>query len=123
MTKLRIVFLVLGFMCLGACATLRQVTQGDANQKPSSPVTTVPGPELRPGLLPREVKAILGEPDDLMIISGAGASERWKYYHPAEGGLTPNSDASITELVFVEGRLQKWATQKRRPREADQNKY
>ncbi len=78
--------------------------------------------ELRPGMSAREVKAILGEPDDLMIFSGEGAPERWKYYHYQDCGPHPGTSASTTELMFVNGRLQKWLRYKKSPQDDSRNK-
>lgn len=114
--------LLLGFISLAACATLRQVEQGEVRQKPASQGAVVANRELRPGMSAREVKAILGEPDDLMIYSGEGAPERWKYYHYPDCAPHPGASAPITELVFVNGRLQKWLRYKKPPQDDSRNK-
>jgi len=114
--------LLLGFLFLAACATLRQVEQGELRQKPASQGAVVANRELRPGMSAREVKAILGEPDDLMIYSGDGAPERWKYYHYPDCAPHPGTSAPTTELVFVNGRLQKWLRYKKPPKDDSRNK-
>ena len=114
--------LLLGFIFLAACATLRQVEPGDVRQKPASQEAVVANRELRQGMSAREVKAILGEPDDQMIFSGEGAPERWRYYHYPDCAPQLGASAPTTELVFVNGCLQKWLRYKKPPQDDSRNK-
>jgi hypothetical protein len=107
-----------GMVFLSGCASLGLRNDRPAGQPQAERVASPAARELRVGLTTREVRAMLGEPDDLIIYSGEGAPERWKYYHCPDCAPQLAPSTPTTELVFVGGRLQKWVQEKKPPKEA-----
>jgi hypothetical protein len=108
---------LLGCMVLPACATLKGPGRDENRPITAPPVAAQVNPEFRRGMTPREVRAILGEPDDLIASSGKGAPERWKYYQHSDCLLQSGPGTQITELYFVGGRLVDWVVAQPKPRE------
>ena len=107
-----------GMLSLSGCANPGLRNDRQAGQPQAERVAAPAGSELRLGLTTREVRAMLGEPDDLIISSGEGAPESWKYYHRPDCAPQLDPSPSTTELVFVGGRLKKWVKEKKPPKEA-----
>jgi hypothetical protein len=104
-----------GMLFLSGCAGPGLRNDRLGGQPQAERMAPPAGSELRVGLTTREVRALLGEPDDLIIYSGEGAQERWKYYHGPDCAPQLAPSTPTTELVFVGGRLQKWVKEKKLP--------
>jgi hypothetical protein len=102
-----------GLLFLGGCANPGLRNDRPAGQPQAERAASPARSELRVGLTTREVRALLGEPDDLIISSGERAPERWKYYHSPDCAPQLAPSTPTTELVFVGGRLQKWVKAKK----------
>jgi hypothetical protein len=119
--KLLLLLLLSGILPT-ACATPKPGEQGEVRQKHVAEVTEAARQELRTGMTTEEVRAVLGEPDDLMVYSGGRRSESWKYYQSPDWAKRLGNSGPTTELTFVEGRLKQCLTRDRSPQEAPAGK-
>jgi len=62
------------------------------------------------GLSTMEVRALLGEPDEIVTAKGVGELEIWKYYLWEDCRTHLGMVAPTTELYFVKGLLLDWQT-------------
>ncbi len=98
--------IILGGLAATACGGLRQECLG--RQDRVARVAALANKDLIRGYGPYEVRALLGEPDDIITYSGAGNQEVWKYM-VLEGCATHQGlGAPTTELIFVNGALDRW---------------
>jgi len=68
------------------------------------------GAELRVGLTGMEVRALVGEPNEIITARGLGNLETWKYYLLQDCQSHLGLTAPVTELFFLDGNLVKWLT-------------
>jgi hypothetical protein len=105
----RIGLLLAGIMLLlAACAgpTLRRDCQ--ERKAKADRVAALAGTELEEGLTAGEVRALVGEPDEIIQARGLGGLETWKYYLYPDCQAHLGMTAPVTELFFLNGRLLKW---------------
>jgi hypothetical protein len=112
--RLGVVLLTAGL--LAGCGTSKATAPVDLRGQKAAREAAGARQPLHRGMSPREVKAILGEPDDVTVYTGAQGSERWQYYHYPDCAPHLTTKAPTTELVFVNGRLAKWLNRKKPPR-------
>jgi hypothetical protein len=109
MGKLLIV-VVIGIFSLSACATSGLKQQCQERQKNAARVAALAESKLHEGLSVREVRTLLGEPDEALATAGENGINIWRY------GVLPDCrnhlgiSAPTTELYFGKGFLLRWAT-------------
>jgi hypothetical protein len=103
-------------LSLPACSSLKGLGRDESRPITGPAVAAQVNPEFRRGMTPREVMAILGEPDDLIASSGKGAPERWKYYQHPDCLPQLGPGTRVTELFFVDRRLVDWVVAQPKPR-------
>jgi hypothetical protein len=97
---------ILAALALTACAPLSQ--ECFERQKKVEYVAANADQSLRRGMSLAEVRAILGEPDDRIVYSGAASPETWKYQVYEDCRRHLGISAPTTELIFRHGRLNLW---------------
>ncbi|MCK9375645.1 MAG: hypothetical protein M0P73_05790 [Syntrophobacterales bacterium] len=105
----------LGGFFLAAGVAAQMAEPRPAGQAAAAPAAAAAGPQLHRGMSSQEVRAVLGEPDDLISRSGPGRPETWKYCRYPDCGKQLGFSAPTTELGFVNDRLQEWTTYKPSP--------
>jgi outer membrane protein assembly factor BamE (lipoprotein component of BamABCDE complex) len=73
-------------------------------------VAALAASELQVGLTNMEVRALLGEPDEIVAAKGLGEFDIWKYYLFSDCKAYLGLSAPLTELFFLDQRLVKWTT-------------
>lgn len=105
-----IMLLLAGTLFWAACASpgLRQDCL-ERKQK-AERVAASAAAELQPGWKAQEVRALLGEPDEIVAAKGLGDFDIWKYYLWEDCKAHLGEKAPETELFFLDGNLVKWTT-------------
>lgn len=103
-----IALVILGAIGLSACGGLKLDCQN--RQQRVAHVAAIADKELVRGYGPYEVRAILGQPDDVITYQGGGGQEVWKYNVLDDCRTIQGLGAPTTELIFQEGVLQRWIT-------------
>jgi outer membrane protein assembly factor BamE (lipoprotein component of BamABCDE complex) len=105
-----IVLLMLGSLLTSACAgpglrrdCLERKQQVDRG-------ATLAGSELQVGLTTQQVRALVGEPVEILAAREPRGLEAWKYYLFQDCQAQLGMTAPVTELIFLDGHLVKWRT-------------
>jgi hypothetical protein len=106
--RLIVVFLAGILMLLAACAGPNLRRDCQERQAKAERVAALAGTELKEGLTAGEVRALVGEPDEIIQARGLGGMETWKYYLYPDCKALLGMTAPVTELFFLNGRLLKW---------------
>jgi outer membrane protein assembly factor BamE (lipoprotein component of BamABCDE complex) len=112
-TGLRLGVVVLAAGLLAGCGASKATPPVDLRGQKATRPAAASRQALHRGMSFDEVKAVLGEPDDVTVYTGTHASERWQYYHYPECAPHLTTKAPTTELVFVNGRLARWLSRKK----------
>lgn len=101
-------WIIIAALAFPACARLRE----DCLQRKRTVdyVAAVADYQLRVGMSKEEVRRLLGEPEEVVIYSGRGSPEAWKYYVLEGCKKHQGLSAPSTELVFRYGKLERWLT-------------
>jgi hypothetical protein len=105
-----IALLVLGSLLIAACASPGLQRDCLERKQKAERVASLAASELRVGLTSLEVRALVGEPDEIITAGGPGGLEAWKYYLYSDCKAHLGMTAPLTELFFLDGRLVKWLT-------------
>jgi hypothetical protein len=81
-----------------------------ARQQRAEQVAALAGSTLSVGLTANQVRALLGEPMEIVTAKGLGDFDIWKYYLMQDCRAHLGIEAPTTELFFLNGNLVKWAT-------------
>jgi outer membrane lipoprotein-sorting protein len=95
---------------LSGCATPGLRSDCQKRQQRMERVASMAGQELRMGLTTQEVRALLGEPVEIVKGKGLGDLTLWKYYLLQDCRAYLGLEAPTTELFFLDGKLVKWTT-------------
>jgi hypothetical protein len=112
-TGMRLGVVLLAAGVLAGCGTSKAVTPVDLRGQKIAREAATARQALHRGMSPGEVKAILGEPDDVLVYAGTNGTERWRYCHYPDCAPHLTTKAPTTELVFVNGRLARWLNRKK----------
>jgi hypothetical protein len=103
-----IILLTTWVLLLAACAS-PGVRQDCLHRKNLVEEVAGKSARLQQGLKTQEVRALLGEPNEIVAAKGVGKLTIWKYFLVDKckdlGMIAPT-----TELFFIEGRLADWQT-------------
>ena len=99
-----------GVLFLSGCASPGLRSDCQKRQQQVERVASLAGQELRVGLTTQEVRALLGEPVEIVTAKGLGGFTFWKYYLLQDCRAYLGLQAPTTELVFLDGKLVKWTT-------------
>jgi hypothetical protein len=108
--KKTLLLLLAGSLLLVACAG--SAIRRDCLEKKQQVERTaaLAATELRLGLTAQEVRALLGEPNEIITVRGTGGLETWKYHLPPGCRTYLGETPPVTELFFLDGHLVKWLT-------------
>jgi outer membrane protein assembly factor BamE (lipoprotein component of BamABCDE complex) len=112
MGKMLILALAVSFS-LVACASQALRQDCLARQAKVEHVAAVADAELRRGITANDVRALLGEPDEIIQAPKLGDLETWRYYVYADCMAYLDIHAPETKLFFINGVLMNWATYER----------
>jgi hypothetical protein len=105
-----IVVLVCGSLLLSACAGAA-FNQDCLKRKANvEKVAALADSKLQVGFTVQDVRALLGEPDEIIGVRGSGGLIAWKYYLYQDCRARLGMIAPETELIFLDGRLVKWSS-------------
>jgi hypothetical protein len=107
--KKALVPLLVGLLLLSSCAS-SGLRQDCRKRKQKVERVASLAPELRVGLTAQEVRALVGEPDEIISARGLGDLETWKYYLNKDCKVYLGLTAPVTELFFLDGKLVKHLT-------------
>jgi len=99
-----------GMLLLASCAGPGLKSDCLKRQEQMERVASLAGSELRVGLTTQEVRALLGEPVEIVTAKGLGNFDIWKYYLLQDCRAHLGMQAPATELFFLDGNLIKWTT-------------
>ena len=97
-------------LALAACASSGFQQDCLARKHRMDHIAKVGTTQLTRGLTTQEVRALLGEPVEIVTPSGVGPLEIWKYYVFADCKAQLGLSAPVTELFFLKGNLWNWST-------------
>jgi outer membrane protein assembly factor BamE (lipoprotein component of BamABCDE complex) len=95
-------------VCACASPALRQDCQ--ARKAKVDHVAAIAPTALNPGLTKDQVRALLGEPDEIVTAKGVGDFDIWKYYLYEDCQAHLGLSAPTTDVFFVGNRLANWNT-------------
>ena len=72
--------LVLGSLLFAACASPALHRDCLERKQKAERVASLAASEMQVGLTTQEVRALVGEPDEIITARGPGGLEAWKYY-------------------------------------------
>jgi hypothetical protein len=108
--KKPLLLLLAGSLLLVACAgsaIRRDCLEKKKQVERAAELATI---KLRLGLTDQQVRALLGDPDEIITVRGTGGLENWKYYLRPSCQAYLDVTAPVTELFFLDRRLVKWET-------------
>ena len=73
-------------------------------------VASQAGSGLQVGMTANQVRALLGEPVEIVTAKGMGDFDIWKYYLLQDCRAHLGMQAPTTELFLLNGNLVKWTT-------------
>jgi hypothetical protein len=79
-------------------------------QQRAEQVAALAGSTLSVGWTANQVRALLGEPMEIVTAKGLGDFDIWKYYLLQDCRAHLGIQAPTTELFFLNGNLVKWTT-------------
>ena len=97
-------------LALAACASSGFQQDCLARKNRMDHIATVGTTQLTRGFTAQEVRALLGEPMEIVTPSRVGPLEIWKYYVFADCKAQLGLTAPVTELFFLKGNLWNWTT-------------
>lgn len=109
MGKMPILALAIVFS-LTACASPGLRRDCLARKKKAEHVAAIADAELSKGLSTQQVRAILGEPDEIISAPKLGDLETWRYYVVPDCMAYLGIHAPETKLFFINGYLLNWDT-------------
>lgn len=95
---------------LAGCASPALRSDCLKRQQRVQQVASLAARELRAGETADEVRALLGNPDEIVAARGLGDFDIWKYYLLEDCRAHLGLSAPTTELFFLDGNLVKWTT-------------
>jgi len=101
-----VILATLGALSLSACGGLVQDCYHQ--QQRVAQAAAVANRDLKPGMYPQEVQALLGPSEMTIQYWQSGSPETWKYVVLEDCKIHQGISAPTTELYFVRGQLQKW---------------
>jgi hypothetical protein len=104
---------LVGVVFLSGCASPGLRSDCQKRQQQVERVASLAGQELRMGLTTQEVRALLGEPVEIVKAKGMGDFVIWKYYLLQDCRAYLGLEAPATDLFFLDGNLIKWNTSDR----------
>jgi outer membrane protein assembly factor BamE (lipoprotein component of BamABCDE complex) len=99
-----------GVLFLAGCASSGLLSDCLERQHQADRVATLAGSWLQVGLSTSEVRALLGNPVEIVRAQGMGDFEIWKYYLVQDCRAHLGEQSPHTELFFLNGNLVKWTT-------------
>jgi hypothetical protein len=103
-----LLLLLAGSLLLAACAGSAMHRDCLEKQKQVERTAALAAIEMRLGLTDQEVRALLGEPNEIITVRGTGGLENWKYYLRPGCQTYLEVTAPVTELFFLDRHLVKW---------------
>jgi hypothetical protein len=104
------VLLVGGALLLSACASAALNQDCLKRKARVEQVAALADTKLQVGFTEQDVRAVLGEPDEIVGVRGSGGLIAWKYYLYQDCRATLGMVAPETELIFLDHRLVKWSS-------------
>jgi outer membrane protein assembly factor BamE (lipoprotein component of BamABCDE complex) len=104
------VLLVGGALLLSACASAALNQDCLKRKAKVEQVAALANSKLQVGFTAQEVRAALGEPDEIIGVKGSGGLVAWKYYLYQNCRARLGMIAPETELIFLDNRLVKWSS-------------
>jgi hypothetical protein len=101
---------VAGVLFLTGCASSGLISDCLERQHQMDRVATLTGSWLQVGLTTDDVRALLGNPVEIIKAKGLGDFDIWKYYLLQDCRAYLGEQSPHTELFFLNGKLVKWTT-------------
>jgi len=97
-------------LLVAACASPALPRDCQARKEKVEHVAAIADAELSKGLSTQEVRALIGEPDEIIAAKGTGDLEIWRYYVYQDCLAYLGIQAPETKLFFINGYLLNWQT-------------
>ncbi len=105
-----IVLSLAGLLLLAACASPALRQDCLTRQEKVKQVAAIADAKLSKGLSTQQVRALLGEPDEIITGKGVGDFDIWRYYVYPDCLAHLGIQAPETKLFFINGYLLSWQT-------------
>lgn len=101
----KLVVLLVANIWLTACASPSMVQDCQARRDRAYKVAAIAAADLEPGWTAQEVRAALGEPEEIVAAKGLSKYDIWRYFLLQDCKTHLGMNAPMTELFFFQGNL------------------